>query len=205
MYFHLFWGTFVHFSGRREIEKQTPLSVDMLRLQNDGNVDSKSIKQAMLQTKRVQVSSVHVTLVGCFIHAILLHTNVDYKTAIVRIPINQLVFHGMPLTLPKINHPKKKFVFQPSIFRKNMLVSGRVNVFAATALPGWFPLREEPHQAAGVTMAPTYAPSSALDAVEIFANPNGKGSGFHSYPLTSGVEANMLAVDGKKSEVDFGG
>ena len=41
-----------------------------------------------------------------------------------------------------------------------------------------------PHQAAGVTMAPTYAPSSTLASWRE-ANPTGKGSGFHSYPLTS--------------------
>ena len=54
----------------------------------------------MLQEKPhtyIQVSSVHFTLVGWYyLGGYTTYFYGDYKTAIVRIPINQLVFHGMP-------------------------------------------------------------------------------------------------------------
>ena len=76
--------------------------------------------------------------------------------------MKQLVFHGMPLTLPKTNHPKKEIRIPTIHFQEKYVSFREGQCFVAAALPGWFPLREEPHQAAGVTMAPTYAPSSAL-------------------------------------------
>ena len=71
---------------------------------------------------------------GCFIHVVW--KNVSLKMGNLSFQATETRLHSLKLTRPlKVGYPKRKFIFQPLMFKGKLLVSGRVLVRALTYVP----------------------------------------------------------------------